>query len=115
MDEIRYKQNCYQILQVSPRASEAEIKRAYYRMAMKYHPDRNPKDRKRAEMQIRMLNEAYNLIRNSRRRKRYNALLRQRLKPSVSNDNSGQSFIGGIRSYLKEILWPFADTSDRGA
>ena len=53
----------YKILGVSPDASDDEIKRAYRKLAMKYHPDRNPGDEEAAR-KMQEVNEAYDRIKN---------------------------------------------------
>ena len=53
----------YQVLGVSPDASEEEIKKAYRRLAKKYHPDVNPGDAE-AERKMREINDAYDRIKN---------------------------------------------------
>ena len=53
----------YKVLGVSPDASDEEIKRAYRRLAMKYHPDRNPGDEEAAKM-MGKVNAAYEQIKN---------------------------------------------------
>ncbi len=53
----------YQVLGVSPDASQEEISRAYKKLAKKYHPDLHPGD-KAAEEKMRQINEAYNAIRS---------------------------------------------------
>ncbi|MDE5014382.1 DnaJ domain-containing protein, partial [Francisella tularensis subsp. holarctica] len=56
------KQKCYyEILNVSKTASGVEIKRAYIKLAMKYHPDRNPGD-KEAEIKFNEISEAYEIL-----------------------------------------------------
>jgi curved DNA-binding protein len=63
----------YKILGVDRKASEDEIKRAYRKLALKYHPDRNPGNRK-AEDQFKEINEAYQVLSDSQKRSRYDRL-----------------------------------------
>ena len=53
----------YKVLGVSPDASDEEIKKAYRKLAMKYHPDRNPGDEAAAK-KMQQINEAYDQIKN---------------------------------------------------
>ena len=60
----------YQILGVSRQASQSEIKSAYRKLAVKYHPDRNP-DNKDAESQFKKISEAYAVLSDDEKRKQY--------------------------------------------
>jgi curved DNA-binding protein CbpA len=109
------KQNYYRILQVSPNASISEIKSAYRQLAMKYHPDRNPHNRREAEKYFRLLNEAYTKLYKLNQRKQYKLIMRKKLKPSVANDNTGSSLWSNLGSCIREVLWPIADNENHGA
>ena len=60
----------YHILGVAKNASDEEIKKAYRKLAMKYHPDRNP-NKKEAEERFKEINEAYAVLSDKEKRKQY--------------------------------------------
>jgi len=60
----------YEILQIRRDASSAEIKKAYRKLAVKYHPDKNPGD-KEAEEKFKYINEAYEILSNEEKRQIY--------------------------------------------
>jgi|YelNatPaOPRAMG01_1025707.scaffolds.fasta_scaffold09137_6 curved DNA-binding protein len=61
----------YQILGVPRNASDEEIKKAYRRLAMQYHPDRNPGREKWANDKFKEINEAYAVLGNPEKRRQY--------------------------------------------
>jgi curved DNA-binding protein len=61
----------YGILGVPRNASDAEIKKAYRKMAMQYHPDRNPGKEKWANEKFKEINEAYGVLGDPQKRKQY--------------------------------------------
>ncbi len=63
----------YKILGVDKKAGEAEIKKAFRKLARKYHPDVNP-DNKAAEAKFKEINEAYEVLGDSKKRKEYDTL-----------------------------------------
>ena len=64
------KRDYYEILGVSRNAGDEEIKKAYRKLAIKYHPDKNPDD-KAAEEKFKEAAEAYEVLSNSEKRQRY--------------------------------------------
>ena len=61
----------YKILEVSSNASEEEIKKSYRKIAMQYHPDRNPGN-KESEEKFKLASEAYEVLRDPEKREIYN-------------------------------------------
>ena len=64
------KRDYYEVLGVQKGASEEEIKKAYKKMARKYHPDLNP-DNKEAEEKFKEVNEAYEVLSDADKKARY--------------------------------------------
>lgn len=93
----------YEILRVSPNASDEDIKRAYHVLAKKHHPDCNPHNPRIAALRFRLINEAYAGLETREKRLQYN----QTLKMLAQNDNAG------FFSQLGEIFWPKKEKSTR--
>ena len=61
----------YKILGVKKEATDAEIKKAYRKLALKWHPDKNPNNREEAEEKFKKINEAYSVLSDKDKRKQY--------------------------------------------
>ena len=94
----------YQILGVERTASEDEIKRAYKKMAIKYHPDRNPGD-KEAEEKFKQAAEAYDVLRDPEKRSRYD----QFGKAGVNGGAGGFGGFNGQGMNMDDIFSMFGD------
>ena len=78
--EYKYKMNYYEILEIPQDSSEAEIKKAYRKLAMKYHPDKNPDTGDK----FKKISEAYSILSDKGKRKEYDTY-------GTTNDNLGKS------------------------
>jgi molecular chaperone DnaJ len=82
------KQDYYETLGVARNASEADIKKAYRRLAMKHHPDRNPGD-KGAEAQFKEAKEAYEVLSDAQKRAAYDQFGHAGVDPSAAAGAGG--------------------------
>ena len=81
------KRDYYEVLGVEKKASADEIKRAYRRMAIKYHPDKNPGD-KEAEAKFKECAEAYEVLSDADKRQRYDQFGHEGLRGAGMHDFS---------------------------
>jgi molecular chaperone DnaJ len=95
------KQDYYEVLGVARNASEAELKKAFRLLAMKYHPDRNPNN-KEAEAKFKEAKEAYEILSDSRKRSAYDQFGEAGLDPSRAGP---QGFdIGDIFGDISDVF-----------
>ena len=87
------KRDYYEILSVNKDASEEEIKKAYRKLAMKYHPDRNP-DNPKAEEQFKEAKEAYEMLSDDQKRAAYDQYGHAGVDPSMGAGAGGFSGAG---------------------
>ncbi|PWK17788.1 molecular chaperone DnaJ [Xanthomarina spongicola] len=94
------KQDYYDILGIDKNATAAEIKKAYRKMALKYHPDKNP-DNKEAETKFKEAAEAYEVLSNADKKARYDQFGHQAF--------DGNGGFGGGGMNMDDIFSQFGD------
>lgn len=98
------KRDYYEVLGVSKNASADEIKKAYRKVAMKYHPDRNPGD-KEAEEKFKEAAEAYEVLHDEQKRARYDRFGHAGMSGAAGGGGFGGA--GGMR--MEDIFSNFGD------
>jgi molecular chaperone DnaJ len=88
------KRDYYEVLGVARNASEADIKKAYRRLAMKHHPDRNPGD-KSSEAKFKDANEAYEILTDAQKRAAYDQFGHAGVDPSAAAGAAGGFYSAG--------------------
>ncbi len=96
------KQCYYEILSVQKNCSDGELKKSYRRMAMKFHPDRNPDDED-AEHKFKEVKEAYEILSDSQKRAAYDQFGHAGVDQSRGGGHSGGGF-GGFGDIFEDIF-----------
>ena len=91
------KRDYYEVLGLKKGASEDEIKKAFRKMAMKYHPDKNPGD-KNAEAKFKEVNEAYGVLSDPEKKKMYDQFGHAGVDPNAGFGGGG-GFQGGFGGF----------------
>ena len=89
------KRDYYEVLGLQKGASDEDIKKAYRKLAKKYHPDLNPGD-KTAEQNFKEVNEAYEVLSDKDKKARYDAYGHAGVDPNMGADAGGFGFGGGF-------------------
>ncbi|XP_030375423.1 dnaJ homolog subfamily B member 2 isoform X1 [Scaptodrosophila lebanonensis] len=87
----------YKVLDVPRTATDSEVKKAYRKLALKWHPDKNPDNLDEANKRFRELSEAYEVLSDARKRKVYDAHATLR-KSSASSNSSSNGYYSRYRS-----------------
>ena len=97
----------YDILGVDRQASQDEIKKSYRKIALKYHPDKNP-DNKEAEKIFKEAAEAYSVLSDNQKRSRYDQFGHAGVGMG-SSSGAGGGFGGGVHMSMDDIFSQFGD------
>ncbi|MBE6949539.1 MAG: molecular chaperone DnaJ [Ruminococcaceae bacterium] len=100
------KRDYYEVLGVDKSASEADIKKAYRRLAKEYHPDLHPGD-KEAEAHFKEVNEAYEILSDSDKKAKYDQFGHAAFDPSFGAGAGGFGGFGGMDFDLGDIFGSF--------
>src|ERR671921_451624 len=105
------KRDYYEVLGVAKTASDAELKSAFRKLAMKYHPDRNPGD-KDAEIHFKELNEAYQALSDAQKRAAYDRFGHAAFSQGMG---AGPGFGADFSDFMSDIFENFfGETRGRG-
>nr|WP_314634597.1 molecular chaperone DnaJ [uncultured Janthinobacterium sp.] len=97
------KRDFYETLGVAKNASEEEIKKSYRKLAMKYHPDRNP-DSKESEEKFKEVKEAYEMLTNPEKREAYDRYGHAGVDPNMGGGGGFGGGAGGFADSFGDIF-----------
>jgi molecular chaperone DnaJ len=97
------KRDYYEVLGVARNADEAEIKKAYRKLALKYHPDKNPDD-KEAEERFKEAAEAYEVLSDATKRRTYDQFGHEGMRGSGFGGGGGSMNMDDIFSQFGDIF-----------
>ncbi|MDB3952714.1 molecular chaperone DnaJ [Alphaproteobacteria bacterium] len=105
------KRDYYEVLGVSRDSDADGLKKAYRKLAMQYHPDRNPENEK-AEANFKEVNEAYEILKDDDKRAAYDRFGHQAFEGGSSGSSS--DFSGGFSDIFDEMFGDFMGGNRRG-
>ena len=98
------KEDFYKLLDVERNASDAEIKKSYRSMAMKYHPDRNADNPEAAEAKFKQIKEAYEVLSDPKKRSAYDQFGHAGVDPSMGGRPGGFGGAEGFSDIFGDVF-----------
>ena len=109
------KRDYYEVLGVAKNASDDDIKKAYRKLAMKYHPDRNQGDNaKTAEEKFKEAKEAYEMLSDAQKRQAYDQFGHAGVDPNAGGFRGGPEGFGGGSGFAEAFGDIFGDIFGQG-
>jgi len=110
------KRDFYEVLGVPKNASDDEIKKAYSKLAMKFHPDRNQGDKaKEAEVKFKEVKEAYEMLSDGQKRAAYDQYGHAGVDPNMRGGPGGAEGFNGFGEAFGDIFGDIFGQQRRGA
>ena len=105
--------NYYDILGVSKSASQDEIKKAYRKLALKYHPDKNPNDQKAAES-FKKISEAYEVLSDEQKKRTYDQYGEEAVHGEMGGMGGGGQGFSSMEEALRTFMGAFGGNAGGG-
>ncbi len=89
------KKDYYKIMEIDKSSTEDEIKRAYRKLALKWHPDKNPSNREAAKLKFQEIAEAYSVLSDKKKREQYDRFGDAEAQPEMHFEDGGSGGFQG--------------------